>query len=257
MPLFLSVDQWPVLHVSTYHVTCLRLAIWGRSGCRSDFGFLESSCTVQTLWRAWGGAGLAQLVARSTPTWCNFGSSLTRVTEHFGFPPSAPWLDNQRPWYVQPCLCDWAYKKDPVPLIGKKRGLSPGSLCNRPRSQRGLLSTPTQTVGQPTETYNPTIQTPFKTVSRQINGRATHRIPFCSMYMPDLAWFALRRVEFKPFVTIFFAKVRLVLRAGFRDMLKLSPYRAREIFKKVVALRASHTRILVALNSCPPQIQFS
>ena len=28
--------------------------------------------------------------------------------------------------------------------------------------------------------------------------------------------------------------------------------RAREIFKKVVALRASHTRILVALNSCPP-----
>ena len=33
--------------------------------------------------------------------------------------------------------------------------------------------------------------------------------------------------------------------------------RAREIFKKVVALRASHTRILVALNSCPPKIQFS
>ena len=33
--------------------------------------------------------------------------------------------------------------------------------------------------------------------------------------------------------------------------------RAREIFKKVVALRASHNRILVALNSCPPKIQFS
>ena len=26
-------------------------------------------------------------------------------------PPSAPRLGNQRPWYVQPCLCDWAYKR--------------------------------------------------------------------------------------------------------------------------------------------------
>ena len=46
--------------------------------------------------------------------------------EHFGFPPSAPRLGNQRPWYVQPCLCDWAYIQDPVPLIEKRRGLSPG-----------------------------------------------------------------------------------------------------------------------------------
>ena len=38
--------------------------------------------------------------------------------------PSAPRLGNQKPWYVQPCLCDWAYK-DPVPLIEKGRGLSP------------------------------------------------------------------------------------------------------------------------------------
>ena len=49
-------------------------------------------------------------------------------------------LGNQRPWYVQPCLCDWVTKdlgmsslvyatghiKDPVPLIAKRRGLSPG-----------------------------------------------------------------------------------------------------------------------------------
>ena len=39
------------------------------------------------------------------------GSSPTCGTEHFGFPPSAPRLGNQRPWYVQPCLCDWAYKR--------------------------------------------------------------------------------------------------------------------------------------------------
>ena len=25
--------------------------------------------------------------------------------------PSAPRLGNQRPWYVQPRLCDWAYKR--------------------------------------------------------------------------------------------------------------------------------------------------
>ena len=29
----------------------------------------------------------------------------------FDFPPSAPRLGNQRPWYVQPRLCDWAYKR--------------------------------------------------------------------------------------------------------------------------------------------------
>ena len=51
--------------------------------------------------------GVAQLVARSTPDRC-FAS---RGTEHFGFPPSAPRLGNQRPWYVQPHLCDWTYKR--------------------------------------------------------------------------------------------------------------------------------------------------
>ena len=59
------------------------------------------------------GTGVAQLVARSTPSpdWCFVGSSPTCGTEHFGFPPSAPRLGNQRPWYVQPRLCDWAYKR--------------------------------------------------------------------------------------------------------------------------------------------------
>ena len=58
-----------------------------------------------------GRTGVAQLVARSTPDWCVVGSSPTCGTEHFGFPPSAPRLGNQRPWYVQPRLCDWAYKR--------------------------------------------------------------------------------------------------------------------------------------------------
>ena len=42
---------------------------------------------------------------------CVVGPSPTCGTEHFGFPPSAPRLGNQRPWYVQPRLCDWAYER--------------------------------------------------------------------------------------------------------------------------------------------------
>ena len=61
--------------------------------------------------RSSGGTGVAQLVARSTPDRCVVGSSPTCGTEHFGFPPSAPRLGNQRPWYVQPRLRDWAYKR--------------------------------------------------------------------------------------------------------------------------------------------------
>ena len=70
---------------------------------------------------------MAQLVARSTLYQCVVGLSPTRGTEHFGFPP---------------VLCDWVTKglgmssracatghiKDPVPLIAKRRGLSPGGL---------------------------------------------------------------------------------------------------------------------------------
>ena len=71
------------------------------------------------------GTGVTQLVARSTPDRCVVGSSPTCGTEHFGFPPSALRLGYQRPWYVRPRLCDWAYK-GPVPRIEKRRGLSPG-----------------------------------------------------------------------------------------------------------------------------------
>ena len=35
---------------------------------------------------------------------CVVGLSPTRRTERFGFPPSAPLLGNQRPWYVKPRL---------------------------------------------------------------------------------------------------------------------------------------------------------
>ena len=58
-----------------------------------------------------GGTGVAQLVACSTLDQCVVGSSPICGTEHFGFPPSVPRLGNQRPWYVQPRLCDWAYKR--------------------------------------------------------------------------------------------------------------------------------------------------
>ena len=53
---------------------------------------------------------MVQVVARSTVSQCVVGSS-PRGAEHFGFPPSAPRLGNQRPWHVQPCLCEWAYKR--------------------------------------------------------------------------------------------------------------------------------------------------
>ena len=64
-----------------------------------------------------------QLVARSTVSHFVVGSSPCGA-EHFGFPSSVPRLGNQRPWYVQPRLCDWAYQRSHV--IEKTRGLSPG-----------------------------------------------------------------------------------------------------------------------------------
>ena len=68
---------------------------------------------------------MAQLVARSTLDRCVVDLSPTRGTEHFGFPPSAPRLGNQRPFYVQPRLCDWAYKRSRA-AYRKEKGLSPG-----------------------------------------------------------------------------------------------------------------------------------
>ena len=76
---------------------------------------------------------MAQLVVRSTvdvrvrcafDCRCVVGLS-PRGAEHFGFPPSAPRLGNQRPWYVQRIYAT-GHIKDPMPLIAKRRGLSPG-----------------------------------------------------------------------------------------------------------------------------------
>ena len=71
-----------------------------------------------------GGTGVAQLVAHSTLDRCVIGSSPTRGTEHFGFPPVL------RDWEIKglgmSSLYATGHIKDPVPLIEKRRGLSPG-----------------------------------------------------------------------------------------------------------------------------------
>ena len=70
-----------------------------------------------------GGAGMAQLVARLTVSRCVVGSS-PREAEHFGFPPVL------HDWFIK-CLgmsslvYATGHIKDPVPLIEKRRGLSP------------------------------------------------------------------------------------------------------------------------------------
>ena len=111
------------------HVSLWRHSRSGHSGSGGPMGMAFSwrGCPLQTtpppqlgedppcwgpgvMWSS-GRTGVAQLVARSTPDWCVVGSSPTCGTERFGFPPSAPRLGNQRPWYVQPRLCDWAYKR--------------------------------------------------------------------------------------------------------------------------------------------------
>ena len=72
-----------------------------------------------------GGTRVAQLVARSTSDRCVVGSSPTRGTEHFGFPPVL------RDWVIKGLrMSSLVYAtehiKNPVPLIEKSRGLSPG-----------------------------------------------------------------------------------------------------------------------------------
>ena len=69
---------------------------------------------------------LAQLVVHSTVSQCVLGSS-PRMAEHFGFPPSAP----DRDWVIKglDMYCHvyaTGHIKDPMPLIEKRRGLSPG-----------------------------------------------------------------------------------------------------------------------------------
>ena len=65
------------------------------------------------------------MVARSTPDRCVVCSSPTWGTEHFGFPPV---LHN---WVIKglgmsSLVYATGHIKDPVPLIEKRRGLSPG-----------------------------------------------------------------------------------------------------------------------------------
>ena len=67
--------------------------------------------------------GLLSGLARWTVNRYLVGSSPTRGTKHFGSPPVPH--DWAIKGIVQPCLSDLAYK-DPVPLIEKRRGLSPG-----------------------------------------------------------------------------------------------------------------------------------
>ena len=65
---------------------------------------------------------MAQLVTRSTPDRCVVGSSPTRGTEHLGFP---DWVI--KGLGMSSLVYATRYIKDPVPLIAKRRGLSPGS----------------------------------------------------------------------------------------------------------------------------------
>ena len=66
-----------------------------------------------------GSVGSALAVSR-----CVVGSS-PRGAEHFGFSPSAPRLGNQN-LDMSSLVYATGHMKDPVPLIAKRRGLSPG-----------------------------------------------------------------------------------------------------------------------------------
>ena len=68
---------------------------------------------------------MAQLVASFTPDRCVVGSSPTRGTELSAFPPVL------RDWVIKglgmsSLVYATGHIKDPVPLIDKRRGLSPG-----------------------------------------------------------------------------------------------------------------------------------
>ena len=73
---------------------------------------------------------MAQLVARSTVSQCVVGSS-PRGAEHFGFPPVLRyWVIKGLGMYRR--VYATGHIKDPMPLIAKRRGLSPG--CRFPPS---------------------------------------------------------------------------------------------------------------------------
>ena len=55
-----------------------------------------------------------------------FESASCLKNNHLDFFPLGPWAwANQRPWYVQPCLYDWEYKKS-YALVKKSRASCPG-----------------------------------------------------------------------------------------------------------------------------------
>ena len=107
---------WPYRSV---HQSVGTLVIFGREcppcfvGAHSSLRRIpRPSSSYQT--RLWGSRGSISdraldfgLIGVST---CGFGSHQGPFRS-LNFPPSAPRLGNQRPWYVQPRLCDWAYKR--------------------------------------------------------------------------------------------------------------------------------------------------
>ena len=86
--------------------------------CICAKGFIQVRATSWLFIMLWAFNRVAQLVARSTPDRCVVSSSPKHGTEHFGFPQCSTGCA----LHVQPRLYDWA---DPVPLIGKRKGLSP------------------------------------------------------------------------------------------------------------------------------------
>ena len=74
-----------------------------------------------------GGAGLAQLVALWTVSRCVVGSTPTHGTEHLGFTPVPhDWVIKLKGLGMSSRFCAAGHIKDPVPLMEKRRGLSPG-----------------------------------------------------------------------------------------------------------------------------------
>ena len=99
----------------------LCMSVWGPMG----MAFSWRGCSLQTippvgrrspllrtcaiLWENRGGSVGSTFY--SGLMCCRFESHLRNWTFRLSPHTSAPRLGNQRPWYVQPRLCDWAYKR--------------------------------------------------------------------------------------------------------------------------------------------------
>ena len=101
--------DWPFLSIfNSNHVIIKHF--FQQSICKVGQGISRSNRKL--IIPSWGSpAGSVGSVSGCVPMRCQFES--THRTEHFRLspPPTALWLGNQRSWYVQPCLCDWAYKR--------------------------------------------------------------------------------------------------------------------------------------------------